>query len=139
MLPKNTLHTDRILQLADVIEQQPDTSVEAPSGFSMSDVRHYCGTPCCIAGWALAAAGDTGPESMDLGNYVDVFTRAGNYLGLVGEQDMDLFAPAYTVALLGDENHITARHAAAVLRHLAETGEIDWRIGRAFLSETANG
>ena len=114
-----TLNVDLLLRLADVIEQQEDTDWDAPSGFAMSNYEHSCGTPCCIAGWLTEIEGefDNTHES----------TSAQGRLGITGDQCFRLFAPVHMHARKGDRDHITARHAAAVLRNLARTGKVDWR------------
>ena len=45
----------RILRLADTIARQADYDRErSPKGFSMKEYDHPCGSPCCIAGWAVS-------------------------------------------------------------------------------------
>lgn len=92
------MNTDHIRQLADVIERQPHTDLNAPTGFNMCNWTHNCGTPACICGWANFVQDD---DDIHLG---DVST-AREWLG------------------------ITPTHAAAVLRHLADTGKVDWSVG----------
>jgi hypothetical protein len=119
------MNTDHIRHLADVIERQPHTDLNAPTGFCMTNWTHNCGTPACIAGWANFVQDDG-----DL--YLGDISAAARWLGITRSQAGELFAP--------DENlceedgplflwsDITPTHAAAVLRHLADTGCVDWSV-----------
>ena len=53
------MNVERILQLADIIEVQPHMTDEDPEGFTMMDYIHDCGSPACIAGWAVATFSDS--------------------------------------------------------------------------------
>lgn len=110
------MHTERIRALADLIEQQPHTTEEAENGFNMSDYTHDCGTPCCIAGWAEINVSKDGRAPFD---------RGQEWLGLTIGQAEELF---YVDSDLELED-ITPSHAAAVLRHLADHGVVDWTVG----------
>ena len=116
------MNKENILKLADAIGAQEDTYVEAKSGFCMREYFHdNCMTPCCIYGWAdyLAAK-----EDNDVYEWMGI-DSTWPYLG-------DLFKPTHTDAhymdLPGDSGYITAKHAARTLRHLAETGKVNWKI-----------
>lgn len=116
------MNTDNIRRLADIIEQQPHTTVSALSGFTMLNWTHDCGTPACIAGWANYLHNSDGREQVRM----ESAYRARLWLGL-GEEDADeLFG-------IGEDDpgleSVTPTHAAAVLRHLADTGEVDWSVG----------
>jgi hypothetical protein len=50
--PITEFSAERCEILAQVIEQQPHTTPDAADGFNMARLRHICGTPCCIAGFA---------------------------------------------------------------------------------------
>lgn len=112
------MNIERILQLADVIEAQPHTDQQADSGFNMNFFAHTCGTPSCIAGWAVhLARPGTYPENEEL---------AQEWLELNNQQARQLFWGEGTKrAFLPD---ITPAHAAFALRHFAETGTVDWRL-----------
>lgn len=129
------MNKERILALADLIEKQPHTTVEAPSGFSMENWSHDCGTPACIAGWAWA---------MEKAKMEDVDDNASDaaqkFLGLGVLTGDSLFEPDLRDTDLALNHHwenhtdlwghITPTHAAAVLRHLADTGKVDWSVGQ---------
>lgn len=119
------MNTENILRLADEIEQRGLNNL----GFNM---KHFysagdseCGTTACIAGWAVLLEGRTHP--MNLSTFGCINTAA-RWLGLDPELAKNLFCPGYT----RDEDHCgwnaTPKQAAQVLRHLAETGEVNWCI-----------
>ena len=99
--------------------------VETYDRFDMGAVQHPCGTPACIAGCACHIAPDADHSSMAL---------AAEYLGLTAEQKTELFMPHFDpeglfyAAEPGEIGYVTREHAAAVLRHLAETGTVDWNV-----------
>ncbi len=115
------MNVERIIALADLIEKQPHTSRDDASGFNMVNWHHTCGTPSCIAGWAVAMLrGDTlGTKKIPLGAGND----AADYLGLTNRQSTDLFYPQ-----LDDWEGITPEDAAHTLRKLAHTGEVEWSV-----------
>ena len=109
------MNKERILELADLIEKQPHTEIDADSGFNMLDFNHLCGTPSCIAGWAVFQSN---------GNLEYVNSEEARIaLGLNRLQCEDLFFAWSSNLSLED---ITPAHAAFTLRHLAETGVVDW-------------
>ena len=87
---------------------------------------HDCGTPVCIAGWTVLAFSR---YLMDESYECSVYYEACDLLDLTNEQTMELFVPFTdqldSVKLLG---MVTASNAAQVLRHLADTDEVDWMI-----------
>jgi len=125
------MNIDRINDLADLIEKQPHgPSLEKEGGFNMENYFHRCGTPSCIAGWACAMAVDEyGPElkakakAAYRGPHIAWSDwLPADYLGLDRDKSFHLFAPD------GDWSRITPSQAAATLRHLAKTGEVDWSV-----------
>lgn len=124
------MNKENILFVADLIEKQPKTEIHSKSGFTMEFYVHDCGTPACIAGWAVAA-------NRGMGGNDDIRSAAGEkstirtvseeareYLGIDEEVGEALF--------LGFESRIDLRkitpmQAVDVLRNLAETGEVDWQ------------
>ena len=102
--------------------------VETHDWFDMGTVQHPCGTPACIAGCACHIASDADYSSMAL---------AAECLGLTAEQKTELFMPHFDpdglfyAAEPGELGYVTREHAAAVLRHLAETGTVDWSVPAA--------
>lgn len=117
------MNRENILKVADAIESHsiPDL------GFNMSlwidrkpgpeDDRsgHNCGTTACIAGWAVAVM--NGGVIPEVG--VPIQDDAEKYFGLNWTDGEDLF-----VNWVGKSP--TPAEAVIVLRHLAETGEVDW-------------
>ncbi|MBD8651518.1 hypothetical protein IFT66_10560 [Rhizobium sp. CFBP 13726] len=125
------MNKERILALADLIEQQLHTTPSAPIGFTMSDYVHSCGTPACIAGWA-AWESENQPDFLD---WRQVDFKATKYLGLDQETSEKLFEPEGVSSWF----EITPAHAAFTLRHLARAGVVDWAAyGRAALMEKAD-
>ena len=98
----------------------------------MGNVNHTCGTPSCIAGYGKLLFKDIiAAKRRDSGSsysYDDIEA----VLDLTEEQAEELFMPktpdADWWAEENDPGYVTAQHAAAVLRHLAKTGDIDWRV-----------
>jgi hypothetical protein len=108
------MNVDRILALADLIESLPKTEIEDDHGFCMVDYRHDCGTPACIAGWAVHLSG----EKVDVKG---TFYAASTFLGISPNTAYDLFIWAEKRL-----DQITPDEAANTLRHLAGTGEVRW-------------
>ena len=112
-------NAENLKTLADIIEELPTIAYgEVPEGcgaFSMSYIRHACQTPACIMGWASAT-----------------FENGVSDLGIPDDLEDMLFTPmgpyADYLAQPWEPGHITAKRAAAVLRHAADFGIIDWRI-----------
>ena len=121
------MNKERIRKLADVIERQPDANSVWGTGFCMRMVFHDCGSPSCIAGWAHALFDD----SVDDAFHFRVL-YAEDLLDIPDDQGRLLFEPnnehAYFGAVYGEIGHVSAKHAAAVLRHLAKTGKVDWSV-----------
>lgn len=108
------MNVERILELADLIEQQPHASGDGEDGFCMAEYRHDCGTPSCIGGWASFKWGDNRGGLLD----------AAEILGLDHALARQLFDP-------GMDFHYwstTPAEAALTLRHLAKTGEVVWEL-----------
>lgn len=118
----DTLNVPAVRELADLVEKQKHDGIGEESGFNMSRYRHGCGSPACIAGWALwmEYPGD------DFDWVEDVAEEAGKILGIDEYEDqMHLFLGH---EFIGDLQKITPSDAAKVLRNLADTKEIDWTI-----------
>lgn len=122
------MNVEKILHYADVVEQQPWADRNARAGFNMAVVLHPCGTPSCIAGWVefgengkttpSRTMAQTGRASLDLSSdqWFALFYGRASRPGLHGVQ-----APGL--------HQVQPKHAAAVMRHLANTGDVDWAIG----------
>ena len=124
------MRKDRIRQLAEVIEKCEDNynrpvDDEKDSSFTMRLVWYDCGTPACISGWTRTLFGD-GIHGSDIDSEL---------LGISSATGQRLFLPfeggVYWAEPPDSPRYITAKHAAAVLRNLADTGELDWTVGRA--------
>ena len=106
------MNRERVLELADWIEKLP------PEDFDMTTWRHGCQSPACIAGHAFALF-----EPKLFANTIgSEYSRAKSALGLNRRRAADLFTPD------GLMDRTTNIQAARVLRHLAETGVVDWTI-----------
>ena len=123
------MNKKRILELADKIDglPLPNDPETYKSSFDMGVVSHRCGSPSCIAGQALHMFDDIGkPDGYRM-------MAACECLGLEPDAGNALFAPnndyACFDARIGEPGFVTPKHAAAVLRNLAETGEVDWTVG----------
>lgn len=123
---RNSLQRDRILALAEVIEEQPHVMGPSAGGFSMSAYFHPCGSPSCMAGFAAFFARDGLMTTEGISND-SAFGIATEYLGLDAYQAHTLFKPN-TMALGIPWMAITPKRAANTLRNLAATGVVDWRI-----------
>ena len=128
-MEERRLQTETINRLADRIEQCRDVDIddhEPDDGraFTMRSETYNCGSPACILGHQRDMAGKgKQSESMEWAGFAAD-------LGITHEQARDLCGPvgkeAHYQAKPGWSTHITARRAVAVLRHLRDTGEVDW-------------
>lgn len=110
------MNKELILSVADTIEQQPETGYYDKNGFNMGSYTHDCGTPSCMAGWAIALK-----EERDYVDHLNAFHKACNYFGVSEDDGHKLFL-AY--------NYDDKRTCVQVLRNLAETGNVDWHQAR---------
>ena len=124
------MNRENILKVADAIEQHsiPDLGfnmdwLETERIYRLSGHREIvrkdntgrdCGTIACIAGWACRLAGV--PAN---------FGSARKFLG-IPENLRDPLFYAHGSAVQDRLEDIQPQTAVAVLRHLAETGEVDW-------------
>lgn len=125
-----------ILRVADAIEK--GELVKRGIGFNMEEfisgagiqsdppTDHFrkCSTVACIAGWAYSISHPR-RNIRSLAGTTTISEGAAHWLGLDDDTAMDLFVPTE----IYDFATITPAHAVAVLRHLAETGEVDWSVG----------
>lgn len=119
-----------ILDLAEGIEKNAER-------FDMRFSFNECGSPACIAGWTLYYCEGRGKSwRMAQRSYMDLRDEASEYLNLTPAQAIRLFTPIESKdyfdhrAKQGTPRHITPHHAAGTLRHLAETGKVDWQNGK---------
>ena len=119
------MNRERLNELAETIDGLPTVPVDWKSvfgkkvrGFSMKETEFLCGSPACLLGWTRSLW--EGPPEV--------------VLALTLAEAEDLFMPwnqyADFLADPGDSKFVTSSHAAAVLRHAANTGKIDWSVGR---------
>ena len=135
-----TVDADKARELADFIEKLPHRAVvEATEDQDTLDVEphdvfdmaHYredfgCGTAACIAGWGYILWGDhpdADPKYLDP-IFPDRAINESSRLNLGLEIDAadELFTPHS-----GHLPDITPQDAAAALRHLADTGVVNWQ------------
>lgn len=138
------MNVEKLRLYADKIEAlKPNSMGDANDGdglsFDMSRFAYACGTPACIAGWVTwwehnrnpprglldqVPQHDEAMASGDVGADTFAFTQAKEALKLTREQAHALF---YATLAPIDIHEITPQQAAAVMRHLADTGEVNWR------------
>lgn len=114
------MNTDRIHLLANIIENQRPATTDSKAGYTQRCFIHLCGTPACLAGFAVALSFDD--LTIDLRNVTkgseDIWEHARVFLDLTMEQ---------AIVLFNYQNpEPTPNQAAAVLRVLAATGEVHW-------------
>ena len=119
------MNIENILKLADVVEKttffdegvDPYRWIEGPHDnrwFNMESYAFPCGSPACIAGHAAVIAHGRCRNM----NTSDVFHTAIDWLELDQDTAKELFLETST--------RISPTIAAAVLRELAATGEVNW-------------
>lgn len=118
---------DRLLAVANAIEQEELAKSDLKIGFNMADfysdigyrdrTKHSCGTIACIAGWVSLMDDPSvrGGREMD--------SRAKDILGISSEDAAELFG--YYVSS-GELGNFSSERAVSVIRHYAETGDVDW-------------
>lgn len=103
--------------------------VEKASRFTMGEIYHSCGTPACIFGHIVSAEEFAADKEAD-GWAADPWRLGAQRLGISSRQAYQLFEPVESCvhwsACRGSPLRITNAHAAACLRKLAATGEVDW-------------
>ena len=125
------LNTEAIRRLADRIELCDEVELAAhhpemrPS-FTMNYDLYGCGAPACIIGHCHAMHGRTG--RLEKRNSL----MLADDLGITDAQVNELCMPQHEHANFsrhaGQSGHITKAHAVKVLRNLARTGNVYWRI-----------
>ena len=116
------MNTNEILDLADYMEAL------SPEKYDQAFWFHGCNTPSCIAGHCVSRKGwkKIGIGVVKKGEKIgSVNKTAGDILGLEKELADRLFTSLPYI-----EGTPTPLDAAATLRHLAETGEVDWMAAR---------
>lgn len=127
------MNKERILDVANMIEQhtRPWLGFNMSFVVSRADTGWYrrddhrgdtCTTIACIAGHALICMGKAVENDFAT---VSQTHDAATWLGLDNVEASKLFF-AIDSAFEHDLTVITPEHAVTVLRHFAETGEVDW-------------
>ena len=123
------MHKKRVVAVADLMERI--WAQERASGVALYSQLYWgrlleeqpngalaCGTPGCVGGWALHLAGSR------VRRWSMMRQAASRWLDLTFDEGDKLF----DCFPLGPHRRVTARRAAKVLRHFADTGKINWRI-----------
>ena len=119
------MNKERIIELADKIEQlehdENGSYSNGINGFCMNYFSDVCGSPSCIAGWAVHMYH---PDSKDLllSGPAKISQSAADLLGIDKHVAGMLFEPNRFDVY----NHITPQEASITLRKFAETNIIDW-------------
>jgi len=126
------MNKENVLKVADAIEQHsiPELGFNMNYGLvsrsdNIKDLSGYnCDTVACIAGWCNML---TKPDA----RFSD-FDAAREFLGLDPKAASELFYASSQWEFEGGDHtyleRITPSKAAVVLRHLAETGEVNWSV-----------
>ena len=147
-----SLNRELAFQVADVVSKLEDS--EEPGGFWMQRFAFTCGAPACLAGWTVSVA--TGKELVlpkpyrNLSLCFEEGATGQQMIRIVATEALrishtmtdQLFLPkikeltddeddsyyfADCDAEPDDPGFISAKWAAETMRHLARTGEVDWR------------
>ena len=120
----------RIFRLAKAIEKLP-VKCETPGGvkkpgFTMGAVE-ICGTPCCIGGHLRAMwPKEVHPDFIVSDTQREIMLVLGIDLLQAGSVYVPSGDTYSWCANPGSRRHISAKHAANMLRTLARTGVVDW-------------
>lgn len=85
--------------------------------------KHVCGTVGCIAGHAIVIAMKENAIGKGFTDYDSIIPAAGAYLDLTMYDARELFKAR---ALNGNFDSVTKQQAINVLKHLRDTGDVDW-------------
>lgn len=112
------MNVENICKVADAIEREA-----GGVGLNMASLISWCGTAACVAGHAAIVAVGMKRAAAE----VDILSAARDYLGLdYTTQGSPLFVPDGWRENKDSIGAFTPARAAAVLRHLANTGEVVW-------------
>lgn len=125
------MNTKLMLEVADLLDDEPEGYCQGlwVNDDTGPDTYGKCGTPACLAGWICYAkeASIDGMIPLVDASGRHVQDRAMKYLEIGPYTAMDLFdGNPYGVDEYAGPDP-TSKQAAAVMRRLAETGEVDWR------------
>ena len=130
----DTIHKERILQLADHLDSIPDHQFSMAHWITgtpyIPDDPDDCDTVACIAGYAVILFD---PQS-NTNHPGEIARKAQQLLGLDDDQAQALFTPTSgndnRCQLQCDYQDVTAADAADTLRTLAETERVHWNCCR---------
>ena len=115
------MHRERALSLAKHLEGLETSRVGDGDGYCQGSWTHECGTPACVAGHAAALS--RGREWVKGSAPGPISREAARWLELEEEEAAVLFR----AIPFRWRSAPTARDAAATVRHMAETGQVEWR------------
>ena len=121
------MNVENIRRVADAIEKHEikdlgfNMRVYGSSVFKWADhTGRGCGTTACIAGWAAIIGGFRSPETIrDRDGFV-ISKFAQDFLDIGSYEESELFEPDV------NREEISAEQAVRTLRHLADTGRVEW-------------
>lgn len=133
------MNKERLLHIADVLESDraqdhfamrvyfsfrnaefsKELNKTIPIGDEIEGSLERCGTTACIAGWTIA---EFDPKYAG--------TTFGPHAALILDLDDDTWPKLFTAteSMSIDD----PKEAAKVVRHLAETGKVDWRLAEGY-------
>ncbi len=108
------MNKEAIIKHAEFLEALPREK------FDMDTWADSCGTVACIGGWLVIQSGRGTAEEIEDGE-VGVISTGAEVFDISRDKALELFVP------FGQQPFSTSpAQAAKVLRHLAETGTVDW-------------
>ena len=110
----NPIYKGRLTELADHLEALP------PEQYDQENWAHDCGTPACIAAWAVFLFAPSRYRRSRIACTIE--QDAQELLGLTEFQGGGLFVPCP----YGPESSVTVDEAAQCLQLLVDTGDVDW-------------
>ena len=125
------MNKENVLAVADAIERHsiPDLGFnmscfvgEVEPGFRDDHFGSTCGTVACIAGWTRCVRT---MKALELPRGDFNWALEADWLGLDGATSELFWGDDFVNRHLEE---VTPSQAVHVLRHLAETGEVDWSI-----------
>ena len=112
-----------VVSFEDAYKLRADYRDIPQDSFTMQGCSYSCGAPACLVGHGLSLA-KAPKHRWPSDQFASIY-------GVDAIQVAKLFSPALMYkwdAIKFSPRHITPRHAAAVLRHLVNTGEVDWEL-----------
>ena len=127
------LNVDLLRDAADAIESSPELYCQNSFGDTTLNVKHKCGTPCCVAGFIVAVGRPYLSSSRP--SFASVETLAAKLLNIDVEDVLALFEAVWPIAWFEKAGLKTGTHkgwygspnpkeAATILRAMADDGYI---------------